>query len=101
MRTKGLLLVVLVGMLVACGLRAQAADYETCFAFDPVFVQADQRRAPPVTSTQTKAPSETAKQADLPREPKKLKKLSLTALSRALEALEQETKKTDATSKGR
>ena len=84
MRAKGLLVVVLVGMLVACGLRAQAADYETCFAFDPVFVQADQRRAPPVAEKPESVPAARPKaDAKAPAAPR----ISLDALEKALESL--------------
>ena len=84
MRARGLFLVMLVGMLVAGGLRAQAADYETCFAFDPVFVQADQRRAPPVAEKPKSVPAARPKDdGEAPKPPR----ISLQALEKALESL--------------
>ena len=47
-------------VVLALGGTAWAYDYETCFAFDPVFVQADQRRVAQATPEegQSRPPSE-------------------------------------------
>lgn len=74
---------------VAAGLlggSAAASDYETCFAFDPVFVQADQRRAARATPGKERQPARRVERAGpRPATPR----LSLATLRQALVALAQ------------
>lgn len=71
-------------LVLALGGTAWAYDYETCFAFDPVFVQADQRRAP-AAPTKPESAATTRPSADSTATP--APRLSLRAVVEALKAL--------------
>ncbi len=64
------------------GRGALAYDYETCFAFDPVFVQADQRRVAQVTPQQAASRPPSEPNEGRPPAPR----LSLKTLREALQA---------------
>ena len=78
---------VVAALLLAFAAGAKAADYETCFAFDPVFVQADQRRVP---AAATDRENGAAGSASVPGSASAPQRLSLRAVFEALKALSAE-----------
>ena len=84
-------------LVLMFGRSAFAYDYETCFAFDPVFVQADQRRvASPVPRAEQASKAQEERKTSAPP----LLRLSLRTLVRALQDASQETEKAPRTTAG-
>ena len=83
--------------VLAAGLfagRALASDYQTCFAFDPVFVQGDQRRAAsPPRRAEPAGKTREQRDATKPSAPR----LSLATLRKALQSAAQQTEKAPST----
>ena len=98
-RKAGVLGVVVTVMLFVVGAdRALAYDYETCFAFDPVFVQADQRRAARAAPEPKPRPVHRAEREGATPSPLRL---SLARLRQALKALARPVEKPSVKPSGR
>ncbi len=95
MARKAFVLGMACATLFVLALDARGADYQTCFAFDPVFVQGDQRTSPPALPPEAARAPEPAGRP-MACEPAACPRLSLKVLAKALASVTRRVEDTQA-----